>query len=209
MRQQEIFVSGFPCSETFWLSRILSDLLDAPLRQYPHSEGVYHGDGTDGAYTIRQRFWLESEYTRTGYYGGSGMVYIQRDPRDVAAKMFLTKEVDTINGAVDFMVENSLYLNWMQSWIDSNKTNICVRYEDICVQPAKKLNEIVRAIAPLHFSKERLEQAFLKQSSDIRIAFWEDCFTRKLGKELGDNLNLFMTEQRYIQSVRWWAVLPK
>ena len=114
-----------------------------------------------------------------------------------------------MSDAVDFMIEDSFYKNWMLAWLGSNKTNAVVRFEDICAHPVDELDKIIRALTTLRLSKERLERAFLKHSKNIRIGIWEDHFTRRLGKRFSDNLGMFMTEQLFIQSISWWAVLPE
>ena len=72
----EIYINGFPKSGNTWLSRLLGDVLDSPVRAGKGKSLADEGFDRQGNYIIRQHHLIIPEEA-------FGVVYIYRDPRDI------------------------------------------------------------------------------------------------------------------------------
>jgi len=98
----EIIVCGYPRSGTTWATRLLSDLLDSPIQGQEIDRN--HCQTGTGGYIIRKTHWQAHEWD-----GRGKVVFIQRDPRDVAvsAMFYLDLEPtdDNLLRVITAMVE--------------------------------------------------------------------------------------------------------
>jgi len=250
-----VFVTGYPRSGNTWVNRLLSDLLDSPMTTpAPNAENATKFCKTgNGGYTIFKTHWapfsLWSDrergvkdpadfYIHDYWRGQVPIVFVQRDPRDVAvsAMFYLDLKPTAANlrlvvlGMVDgdywlranagiYHVQGA-YLDFVQGWLDEPKA-IKIKYEDLHHNPIDTMAGVLAKITAKHYSKleiaaafERL--AFYKWEPEYphsmrrgQVGDWRHHFNQANGALITEALGNLMLSQDYTDSRGWWEGLPK
>lgn len=229
--KEEIFTTGFPRCGNTWLDRILSDVLRAPLQTKPDEVIEYFGpDPHDGDYVVRKSHFYANQYNGVGYSGfPSKIVWIQRDPRDMAVSVMFYRRAQP-----DLMsVLKSVFLNqnipgipvigyrwFMEGWLASDDLTYSTKYETLHADPANEIRRIYKAVTGKDITVKEAEQVAYRQRFDRwktryphsmrrgEAGNWRKYFTKKEGSFLTAAAGDLMLSQGYIKNFDWWKELP-
>lgn len=232
MSRIEIFTTGFPRSGNTWLNRLLSDLLSSPMQTKPNEEIEYFGAKRNGIYVVRKTHWYATEYNGKGYGGEkSKMIWIQRDPRDMAVSiMFYRVAQPNLMGVLKSICTNGDpqpkvpvvgYRGFMESWLSANTFDYMTRYELLHSDPVRELSNIYKAATGEKCSinwaiNVNDRQKFSKHSAKYHHSMrkgktgdYKNYFKRKHGKYMTEMIGDIMLDQGYIDDLDWWKELPE
>lgn len=230
----DIYTTGFPRSGTWWCTRLLSDLLDSPIKTLP-PDNVTVSDfcpTCDGGYVIYKTHWRAAQYHNQGK-----IVFIQRDPRDVAVSAFyyrrsLEKTPENLLGVIHTMVNKKgmpkfqvyhkmgVYQSWIQEWLDRPDA-IKTKYELLHTDPINELGRIFHALTgevatddyiQAAYDRQRFENHKHKYPHAMRKGIsgdWQNHFNREHGRLITEHIGDLMLEQGYIDSPYWWMELKE
>lgn len=230
--KQEVFTTGFPRCGNTWLDRILSDALRAPLQPKPEEPIEYFGPSPhDGPYVVRKTHFYAHQYSGIGYSKKPAkMVWIQRDPRDMAVSvMFYRRVQPDMMSVLKSVFQNQHipgvpvigYRWFMEGWLDSISCTVATRYEALQENGPRELRRIYKAVTGKRLSKEESEEVIHRQRFDrwksryphsMRKGVsgdWHDWFNRKYGAYLTGCVGDIMLSQGYIDDMDWWKELPE
>lgn len=179
-----IYVAGYPRSGTTWLTRLLGDVLNCPtggsIPGDDYREPGAEGQGRPGAYVIRKgHFELVSEKGPAvprshvlNYHQltTEGVVFIQRDTRDVICSVKEYWDISTIEATIRYMAIGQVvrnYRQYMQVWLAATFPHVVTSYEALWNDTAAEITRIVSELGePL--DTERLNDSIFRQSFDER-----------------------------------------
>ena len=236
MTDKIIYTTGFPRSGTWWITRLLSDVLNSPIKTLP-PDNVTVSDFCktgQGGYTILKSHWRVKEYEEKG--NGLPIVFIQRDPRDVAVSAFyyrgsLEKTDENLLGVIQTMVtkdahpsfkiyhQTGVYENWVREWLD-HSTVIRVKYEDLHKSGPNEMHKLAHSLgeyvklrhAQSSYDRQRFAMHKDKYPHSMRKGFagdWRNHFKRSHGRLITEHLGGLMFEVGYIDSLDWWEGLKE
>jgi len=150
-----IYVVGYPKSGNTWLSRLLGDCLNSPIKSKPPKQAIAdEGYDRPGKYIIRQ------EHLRRMPKRYHSIVYIYRDPRDICVSVNhywqmrnLTKAIKRVGaGDKDAKVREDSPIR--RGWIDLHKLwyykfepTTVTTYECLFHDTERELGEILENIS--------------------------------------------------------------
>ena len=174
MPKLEVYTTGFPRSGNTWLDRLLSDLLSAPLQTKPKEVIEFFGAKRDGNFIVRKTHWYSSQYNQKGYYGNpSKMIWIQRDPRDMAVSvMFYRGVFPDLMGVLKSICLGGRphpeiplvgYRGFVEGWLEYDKYDYLTKYELLHSQPETELTNMCNIIGT-SVSLDKIKQVISNQS---------------------------------------------
>ncbi len=218
---KEIFTAGFPRSGNTWLGRCLSDLLSAPIQDAPTSPiKSQFAREIKGDFIIRKshwdyRTWLrvkESDLTGEDAY----VIFIQRDPRDVAVSMKFYYRMQNIGDAMAVM-ENSDYNNFIYEWVHGNP-RIYVTYEQMHANLTHLLSDMYFYFTGEYLDSETANLITERQSFENHrklnshmqrkgiVGDWKNHFSRSEAKVFASIFNPAILENGYEIDPEWWKL---
>lgn len=232
MAKLEVFTTGFPRSGNTWLDRLLSDLLSAPLQTKPKELIEFFGIKRDGNYMVRKTHWYASQYSGEGYAGKpSKMIWIQRDPRDMAISvMFYRKVFPDLMGVLKSICLGGRphpeiplvgYRGFLEGWLSSKKYDYMTKYELLHSNPVEELFEMYHVItgkqctfkwAQSVVSRQEFTKWAPKYEHSMRkgkVGDYKNHFKQEHGKFMSDTIGDLMIDQGYIDDLDWWKELPE
>lgn len=207
-----IYVTAYPKSGITWLIRLLSDVLNSPVYDRSTDKHTWWG-GKKGGYVIHECH----EYYQPKLHDSKTIVFLQRDPRDVAiSAWFYRGRKIPLEQSMRTMWEGKHYADWVNSWLNPGLIVTCTRYEWL----TNELLALVYTITGLGLDK-RCQQAIENHSfenmsiqmNDSRfmrkgiVGDWKNHFTREIAQEFNEHLGEFMLKQNYIDNLDWWKEL--
>lgn len=231
-KKVEVFTTGFPRSGNTWLNRLLSDLLSSPMQTKPGEVTEYFGSKRNGNYIVRKTHWYAPEYSGKGYDGGkSKLIWIQRDPRDMAVSTMFYRVVQPdlmgvlksicVNGRPHKNIPVVGYRGFIEGWISADTYDYMTKYELLHSNPVKELSEIYKVITGETCSLSWAinvndRQKFSKHSAKYHHSMrkgkagdYKNYFKRKHGKYMTEMVGDIMLSQGYIDNLDWWKELPE
>lgn len=189
MQKRDIYVVGYPRSGNTYLSRLLGDLLDSPVKgKYAAHPLAQEGMNRPGDYTIRQ-LHLKVSYDNTlanlvpdpwtfavrCWTPGDLVVTIVRDPRDVAVSAWKYWEIDSLASTIRYMGESleplkafGPWQKFVQDWLCVPIYLSAVRYENLVQSPLMTLKFILLQLGITPPSDERIQETIDRQAIDAR-----------------------------------------
>lgn len=168
------YVSGFPKSGTTWLTWLLGDLFNSPTGGSTPAEDATElateGTHRPGKYIVRKGHYVltdegtcavpEPHHLNPAYLGRSPVVFIVRDPRDVAlsAAHYFHRPLDEVlthmeTGGGSFRALGP-YNAYLESWLYFLESHggALVKYEALQNDPAWALFDLCRqlSLVPVH-----------------------------------------------------------
>jgi len=236
---KEIFTVGYPRSGSTWLNRLLSDLLCAPLQPAPGMAIDYFGPPNKRRddIVIRKIHWSKEEFDSGEHYNGTQgndvrVIFIQRDPRDVAVSAMyyrrvqpnlisVIKTIEVGRGIMppeEFRIYHNAgwYEHFVKEWLGN--ANFHLRYEDLH-RNIDVLRNAIMALTDDGISYDEINAALDRQSFSKHVANykhamrkgivgdWKNHFTKESGELMDDLLGEFMLDHGYIHSRGWWRNL--
>ena len=232
MPKLEVFTTGFPRTGNTWLDRLLSDLLSAPLQTKPKEVIEYFGIKRNGNFMVRKTHWYASQYSGKGYAGKpSKMIWIQRDPRDMAVSMMyyggafpdLMRVLKGIclGGKTHPEIPLVGYRGFVEGWLEHGGYDYMTKYELLHTDPITELMAMYFAITGKLCTKEWAKevnnrQVFAKHAPKYEHSMrkgktgdYKLHFKQVDGKFMSDTVGDIMLSQGYIDDLDWWKELPK
>jgi hypothetical protein len=148
MRPAKIVVAGYPRSGNTWMSRLLGDVLDSPVGGGHGAKPLCtEGQERTGAYPVQQ-LHIRPDYKHEedgaykisvkAYDGDPKIVYVVRDPRDVAISVMYYWNLSGVDAALDTLINGHHPLGvhgpWARNindWLDSPLPFVLVQYEEL------------------------------------------------------------------------------
>lgn len=226
----EIFTSGHPRSGNTWLNRLLSDLLSSPMQTLPGAVIEYFGKKRDGKYVIRKTHYTVDKYSGRGFFGSCKMIYIQRDPRDVAISAMYYRKIEpslmkTIESMCGYRVSDhelrKPYLEFVEPWYDQKAFDVETRYERLHFDPINELRRIVRIATGIMLDDDWIYECYNRQlfskwkdkyPHSMRLGQagdWSHHFSREHGRYMNECMGEFMVRMEYVDNLNWWEDLPE
>jgi len=189
----EILVVGFPKSGNTWLTRLLADALDWPVRGIGEARPLAEQgeDREDGSLIRQLHLFPESHGNRypvvasqhslnvDAVNGQQRIVHIIRDPRDVAVSINHYWGINDLQRVITRVMAHGAHPLWGKGWLEyitawraALLSVIETRYEWLHADPYAELRRIVNltAIEPAHPLHEVVErQAIEIKRADIAI----------------------------------------
>lgn len=206
---KEIIVTAYPRSGQTWLIHMLCDLLDSPQQDTPDSELMWWGDGREGGYVIRKTHLPYSDDLKD-----KTVVYLQRDPRDVAVSASHYLGI----GLIEAVAEMELmmpYKEFCEGWLGKDFEVMRYEYLDNPYWLESlfgrmgwwQLGMDFGAVLEHHSLPNMQRQLGSHFCRKGIVGDWRNHFTRETAKEFDELLGDFMLEQGYIESRDWWKEL--
>jgi len=235
MYRLEVFTSGYPRSGNTWLDRILSDLLCAPMQETPDvdKKTVYADNIIPERYVIRKTHWRPHEYLGVGFNNGpSRMVFIHRDPRDVAVSVMHYRDkgenleqiirgmVEPCSNADEHIFKHGRYQSIVGEWLLSGRADVVIKYEDLHSDFINVVESIARAL-PVPVTEQMVLAVEVRQRFDkwkpthphsMRkgiVGDWRNFFKRCHGEMITDSLGELMQSTGYVNDLDWWRDLEE
>ena len=236
----EVFTTGIPKSGNTWLDRLLSDMLSAPA-QCNHDEPIdYYGIGDyKDDYVVRklhmpwdpeiQSYHCYSDDIRERCLKGK-VVFIHRDPRGVMVSAMHYRNTEDLMGVIKQQTRDykpqatqNAYEAWANSYLESDKADVVVTYEDLFRNGVPTLERIINAVRRDGdvFTREWLSAVYERQSFDNikhentdfywkgRPDTWRSYFTYDTGKLITEKLGEFMLLHGFETDLDWYKELRK
>lgn len=167
MDKKDIYVVGYPRSGSTWTSRLLGDLLNSPVTglgdAHPLAE---EGLQRTGPYVVRQlhlQISLDASYDTLvpnphtlavrRWKPGDLIVFVYRDPRDVAVSAWkywdidsLAKTIQRMGGTQDPLVPFGTWQKFMSDWLSAPILCGTVRYETLLHVPMWSLCHLLSGL---------------------------------------------------------------
>jgi len=219
----EIFVVGYPKSGNTWLSRLLGDALDSPVKSGKPQPSLADNDDGKGKYIIRQRHHLYNSISSLP----ERVVFILRDPRDLIVSVTHYWGFESVDEYIRKMANldtdkrpNVLigYERYIKKWKNANKPvkNVVTTYEKLSLLKEKELDRILKflkvdAVKPLDEVFERQSFASMKKrvkGSGSTLPYGESIQSKLLRKGVvGDWKNHITKEHGRIIHEHLWHCL--
>jgi len=135
---REIYIHGFPKSGNTWLSRLLGDVLDSPVRAVKGTSLADEGYNRQGGYVIRQQHLIIPE-------DAFGLIYIYRDPRDVCVSANHYWQMGSLKKAQRRVAKGLWPTTHLGGWVQFHKP-----WRDIVKNGSKVKGVIVTNYETLH-----------------------------------------------------------
>lgn len=157
----ELFVIGYPKSGTIWLSRLIGDVLNSPVRSYDWRTSLAdEGYERTGPYLIRHRHSPPNKVPVA-----APLVFIYRDPRALAVSRahYWGRDLDK---AVQEVAEE--WPRYTRAWLKSKRPRVAVTsYENLSADTGAELADILER---LHTPPVRLiSDVVQRQSFESRV----------------------------------------
>jgi aryl sulfotransferase len=194
MPRGDVIIAGFPKSGNTWLSRLMGDVLNRPIRGIGNAvplaaEGEERGAGRG---IIQQLHLIPDEDIdeehNPGFiasqwrinprqYNGEHVIHIIRDPRDVAVSIdayWGRFNIDvTLCGLMakgEHPLWGTSWRKYIEAWRDTTQSHVESRYEWLHADPAKEMQRLLNlfGLKPEHDLGEVIErQSFLARKEQI------------------------------------------
>lgn len=215
---KEVFTTAYPKSGSTWLNNLLGDMLKCRVTDVNNNEAQNFGESEFQVIKLHMP-WDEglggyqcyTDDIRERCKKGT-LIFIQRDPRAViVSAMHYRKSADTW-GAINHMCSEyedsgfTRYEMWVNSYLKTDKADLCVKYEDLHDKP----REVLRKIADLlnyQISNVELDviienQSFKNYKDDHfywrgEKETWKEFLTSKHLDYIKSKLGNFMKENGY------------
>ncbi len=232
-----IFIVGYPKSGNTWLSRLVGDTLNCPIRSGLKDPSLAdEGADRPGKHVVRQRhLWHPIDGT---------VIIISRDPRDILVSIMHYWQYDKLedsffrNGTkTNPLGEEYSISEFLDCWFSRYKkyVNAFTTYEALLNNTEKELIRILQ-VADIDFSKGRVDgvvrrQSFNKRRRSIKkgdsnalpygstiqlrnmrkgnVGDWKNHFKRKHGKIVHEHLWDWLHKLGYEKDKSWWESLPE
>jgi hypothetical protein len=178
--KREIFVVGYPKSGNTWLSRLLGDLLDSPIKSRDNKLSIGdEGYERSGKYVIRQEHLDKKKYN-----GETPIILIVRDPRDVAVSAWKYWGRPSLLSTINNMREGTWpiphgggWSEFYEFWLKDDRIDYLVHYEELLDDTASVMNWL-------------LSDMKFEAVNDMRDVVERQSFSsrKKIAKEKGDLL---------------------
>lgn len=249
--KRPFYVAGYPKSGTTWLTRLLGDALGCPtgasLPRDDAEEPAAEGKERPGPFVVRKGHFLLTDREGGPFvpsahrmtwrnWNGEPIVFIVRDPRDVAVSLLFYRRRGLLKDVVEDMAGGAFRLepwqDYAASWLDAPLPRALVRYEDLL---ADGEGEITRVLIELGVKVPagRLARAVERQSFAARKAWirehgdrlprgrawnlrfmrrgvagdWRNHFTGELAREAERHFGPVMRRLGYTEDADWWKTL--
>jgi len=200
MEREPIYVAGYPKSGTTWLTRLLADCLDCAaggcMPKEDGKEMASEGWNRPEPYVVRKgHFVLTDEGDSlvprphrmvAEHHAGEPVVFILRDPRDVAVSGSYHWGAPTIE-FLHAMVKGvgpvraiGPWIDYNRAWLKSPLVRATVKYEWMKKDAVREMLRLVGLIGG-HADRKQIKEAVHRQSFTVRRA-WIRAY--------GDRLNL-------------------
>jgi hypothetical protein len=233
MSLTEIFTTGYPKSGVTWLNNLLGDMFQCKVTDVNNNIARDFTNGKESEYQVLklhmpydkniQSYYCYEDQVRERCKKGK-LIFIHRDPRAVfisAMHYRQVKEYDIYKeyGLQDYYNHTCThYEAWVNSYLESDKADYILTYEDLHKNSLFELAEIQHLFNVNH-SREYIDKVIkrhtFKNYSENRfywkgkIDTWKQYFTQDMGKFITQKLGNFMLKHNYIQDMQWWKELPK
>lgn len=184
-----ILVAGYPKSGTTWLTRLMADALNAPVRanvpQKDDTEWLLEGQDRDGLYTVRRGHYViqndgpclfPAEHRLVPKFLGDALViFIVRDPRAVllSAKDYFGKSMEeTFNrmtGKGKGFNKIPSWNGYISEWLEASFPYTLMKYEELAAEGWARL-ALTMAELGLPYNCEHLKKVWKRQSLEERKA---------------------------------------
>jgi len=220
-----LYITSYPRSGNTWVQRLLSDILDSPLKTIPEMTPVWYGD-KGGDYVVVKRHSKERE-------GRTCFVY--RDPRDVAVSRWFYYDLPSLESAIKGMIEanngdrygpNGVWIGPYEPfithwWNNPNLAECQIEYSTLHTAPVDTLHDAVFDLTGLDTPRDKIVLAVERQSFGEQvkrlgaehamrkgiIGDWRNHFDPECAKLITDHLGDLMMRQGFIDSLRWYESL--
>ena len=239
MSRTPIYVVGYPKSGNSYTSWLLGDILNSPIESVGSAMPLSaEGKGRTGDYVIHQMHMRvvhtgESLAIKSAYefcpekWKDERIVYIRRDPRDVAVSSMYYFQLPDLRAALRGMIDNEgpgvAFGDWrsfVDGW-DSVRPPIArISYEMLRTAPHREINHILYAIDLERIHWQWIEDAINRQSLENKRKqievdgclrpFGLTAQLRNLRKGIvGDWRNHFNRADGEYAHNAWWEQLQK
>ena len=175
----DTFLTSYPRSGNTWVRFLLGNLLHGTPTTFDNFNervpDIYKTDNADLEACARPRVLKSHEHVRLDY---PRVIYLVRDPRDVAVLFRYLKMVGRLDGdallsefVTRFVDGDVPFGSWdthVRGWISTrgdDPTFLCVRYEDLRRDTRSELARIATFIAA-HADSEQLDRAMALSTRD-------------------------------------------
>ena len=219
----DVYVAGYPRSGTHWMARLLSDLLDSPIRPSNRKRPLNynHCQRGEGGFRVNHGHLRPDNCP----YDVEATVHITRDPRDVAvSNMYYQRREPSDAGlmkVIKWMCQESkmvAYDKWVTGWLVTDAAQI--KYEQLHSHPVEHMKRnlerfigtpssqsLVKVVNRQHFAQ------WVDTSPHVLrkgiVGDWRNHFTRRVGEYMHSYLGALLIGCGYVDNDRWFEELPE
>lgn len=228
MNWEPIFVSGAPRSGNTWFLRLMSDLLDCPIKNLTGEEEDYRWCQTGaGPWLMVKTHQHVDCFARTDM-----MIGVLRDPRDVAiSRMFqrdlpptpenLFRVIETMAETTKDGCEGTLdfnYPDFVEALFESGRP--IIHYEELHEHGPAMLSLMAENLTGEPFSVLDAQASFqrvtLERCKQVDPHFarkgivgdWRNYFHQEHGKLITKIMGPHLLRRGYVDRLDWWRELP-